>query len=166
MDHQNNDRYQVLPEELERFQRDGYVHLKNVVSEAELMEIEAITLPGRARAPHIHAPELTWHTTPLWTAYPPCSTPEGPGNRSVDCLQHPESDVLSWSAEVVRDRGLSSWGWRSCRRSWGYATTPPAEGTFRPPDQSRSVHRARRTLGRLIPPGQGLQPSPQSRSFA
>jgi phytanoyl-CoA hydroxylase len=38
----DGDRYRVLPEEVERFRRDGYVHLQGVLSPDELAEIEAI----------------------------------------------------------------------------------------------------------------------------
>ncbi|MFT7486379.1 MAG: phytanoyl-CoA hydroxylase, partial [Candidatus Paceibacteria bacterium] len=38
----NGSLYRVLPEELERFQQDGYVHLKGVVSPQELREIEEV----------------------------------------------------------------------------------------------------------------------------
>jgi ectoine hydroxylase-related dioxygenase (phytanoyl-CoA dioxygenase family) len=37
----NGDHYRVLPEEIERFHRDGYVHLQGVLSEAEVAGIEA-----------------------------------------------------------------------------------------------------------------------------
>ncbi|MFT4538106.1 MAG: phytanoyl-CoA hydroxylase [Planctomycetota bacterium] len=38
----NGDHYQITTEELELFRRDGYVHLRGLVSEEELLELEAI----------------------------------------------------------------------------------------------------------------------------
>lgn len=41
-DRRDGDRYRVLPEEVERFQRDGYVHLRGVLDETEVAGIEAV----------------------------------------------------------------------------------------------------------------------------
>jgi hypothetical protein len=38
----DGDRYRVLPEEVERFRREGYVHLRGVLAPDELAEIETI----------------------------------------------------------------------------------------------------------------------------
>lgn len=42
MPRRDDNTYEVLPEERERFHRDGYVHLEGVLTAAELVEIEAV----------------------------------------------------------------------------------------------------------------------------